>query len=228
MGRRITRDMFPGGTDENVLRRGDECDQRVITDILGIMDGEIDDTKNILQNPNAYSQHYIGHQRLFHTFSRDNEDEPYLYAGLCAADEGGNMHPRASQKVFIISQHHAEGDEWLAFNNRFARSLARNEFLRTGDIPILPHLYFPMFMIDHGFERDFGIEAGHIAMDQCDRVLLAVIDGRISDGMRADIDYAVMSLGLKPERLDFTMESAMKYVEETEDAADEERGRGQY
>lgn len=65
-------------------------------------------------------------------------------------------------------------------------------------------------------------------MDQCDRVLLAVIDGRISDGMRTDIDYAVMSLGLKPERLDFTMESAMKYVEETEDAADEERGRGQY
>jgi len=228
MGRRITRDMFPGGTDENVLRRGDECDQRVITDILGIMDGEIDDTKNILQNPNAYSQHYIGHQRLFHTFSRDNEDEPYLYAGLCAADEGGNMHPRASQKVFIISQHHAEGDEWLAFNNRFARSLARNEFLRTGDIPILPHLYFPMFMIDHGFERDFGIEAGHIAMDQCDRVLLAVIDGRISEGMRADIEYATLRLGLKPERLDFTERSAREYVRETEDAADEERGRSQH
>ena len=36
-----------------------------------------------------------------------------------------------------------------------------------------PHLYFPMFMIDHGFERDFGIEAGHIAMDQCDRVVLS-------------------------------------------------------
>lgn len=228
MGRRITRDMFPGGTDENVLRRGDECDQRVITDILGIMDGEIDDTKNILQNPNAYSQHYIGHQRLFHTFSRDNEDEPYLYAGLCAADDGGNMHPRASQKVFIISQHHAEGDEWLAFNNRFARSLARNEFLRTGDIPILPHLYFPMFMIDHGFERDFGIEAGHIAMDQCDRVLLAVIDGRISEGMRADIEYATLRLGLKPERLDFTERSAREYVRETEDAADEERGRSQH
>lgn len=29
MGRRITRDMFPGGTDENVLRRGDECDQQI-------------------------------------------------------------------------------------------------------------------------------------------------------------------------------------------------------
>ena len=130
--------------------------------------------------------------------------------------------------VFIISQYHAEGDEWLAFNNRFARSLARNEFLRTGDIPILPHLYFPMFMLDHGFESDFGIEAGHIAMEQCDRVLLAVIDGRISEGMRADIDYAVLRLGLKPERLDFTRESAAKYVEETEAATNEERVRGQY
>lgn len=228
MGRRITRDMFPGSTDENVLRRGDECDQRVIADILGIMDGEIDDTKNILQNPNAYSQHYIGQQRVFQTFSRDDENKPYHYAGLCAMGEAGNMHPKASQKVFIISQCHSEDADGRLFNNRFAKCLARNEFLRTGDIPILPHLYFPAFLLDSGYERDFGIEAGHIAMDQCDRVLLAVIDGRISDGMRTDIDYAVMSLGLKPERLDFTMESAMKYVEETEDAADEERGRGQY
>ena len=85
-----------------------------------------------------------------------------------------------------------------------------------------------MFMLDHGFERDFGIEAGHIAMDQCDRVVLAVIDGRISEGMRADIDYAVLHLSLKPERLDFTRESAAKYVEETEAAANEEWVRGQY
>lgn len=228
MGRRITRDMFPGGTDETVLRRNDECDQRVIADILGIMDGEIDDTKDILQNPNAYSQHYIGQQRLFQTFSRCNENKPYHCAGLCAIDEAGNMHPKASQKVFIISQHHAEDADGRLFNNRFARSLARNEFLQTGDIPILPHLYFPAFLLDSGYERDFGIEAGHIAMNQCDRILLAVIDGRISDGMRADIDYAVLTLGLNPKRVDFTKESAVKYVEETEDAADEERGRGQY
>lgn len=228
MGRRITRDMFPGGTDETVLRRNDECDQRVIADILGIMDGEIDDTKDILQNPNAYSQHYIGQQRLFQTFSRCNENKPYHYAGLCAIDEAGNMHPKASQKVFIISQHHAEDADGRLFNNRFARSLARNEFLQTGDIPILPHLYFPAFLLDSGYERDFGIAAGHIAMELCDRVLLAVIDGRISDGMRADIDYAVLTLGLNPKRVDFTKESAVKYVEETEDAADEERGRGQY
>ena len=43
-----------------------------------------------------------------------------------------------------------------------------------------------------------------------------------------DIDYAVLTLGLNPKRVDFTKESAVKYVEETEDAADEERGRGQY
>lgn len=228
MGRRITRDMFPGGTDENVLRRGDECDQRVIVDVLGIMDGEVDDTKAVLQNPNAYSQHYIGQQRIFQTFSRDSENEPYHYAGLCAMGEAGNMHPKASQKVFIISQCYSEDEKGRLFNNRFARSLARNEFLRTGDIPILPHLYFPAFLSDSGYERDFGIEAGHIAMDQCDRVLLAVIDGRISEGMRADIDYAVLHLSLKPERLDFTRESAAKYVEETEAAANEEWVRGQY
>lgn len=228
MGRRITRDMFPGGTDENVLRRGDECDQRVITDILGIMDGEIDDTQDILQNPNAYSQHFIGTVRLYQTFSRSSGNEPYEYCGLCALGESGNMHPKAAKKVFIISQFHADDAEGRLFNNRFARSLARNEFLSKGDIPIVPHLYFPAFMLDSGFERDFGIAAGHIAMELCDRVLLAVIDGRISEGMRADIDYAVLRLGLKPERLDFTRESAAKYVEETEAAANEERVRGQY
>ena len=46
--------------------------------------------------------------------------------------------------------------------------------------------------------------------------------------MRADIDYAVLHLSLKPERLDFTRESAAKYVEETEAAANEEWVRGQY
>lgn len=228
MGRRITRDMFPGGTDENVLRRGDECDQRVITDILGIMGGEVDDTQDILQNPNAYSQHFIGSVRLYQTFSRSNGNEPYEYCGLCAFGENGNMHPKAAQKVFIISQFHADDAEGRLFNNRFARSLARNEFLQTGDIPILPHLYFPAFLIDSGFERDFGIVAGHIAMELCDRVLLAVIDGRISEGMRADIEYATLRLGLKPERLDFTKQSAMEYVRETEDVADEERGRSQH
>jgi len=139
-----------------------------------------------------------------------------------------DIHPKAAQKVFIISQFHSEDADGRLFNNRFARCLARNEFLRTGDIPIVPHLYFPAFLIDSGFERDFGIEAGHIAMDQCDRVLLAVIDGKISSGMRADIDHATLRLGLKPERLDFTTESAVKYVEETEDAVNEERGRSQY
>lgn len=227
MGRRITHNMFPAGTDETVLRRGDECDQKVIRDILGMYE-ELDEQKTILQNENAYSQHYIGDTRLYQTFSRDSEDEPYRYSGLCAFGENGNMHPQAAQKVFIISQFRSEDADEQLFNSRFARCLARNEFLNTGDIPIVPHLYFPSFLADSGYERDYGIEAGHLFMEQCDRVLLAVIDGNISSGMRADIDHATLRLGLKPERLDFTKASAIKYVEETEDMAYEERSGSQH
>lgn len=219
MGRKITSDMFPGGTDERVLRRGDDVDMRIVSDILGLYEAEIDEDEGIIQNRKPFTEHFIGQTQLFHTFCRADENEPYHYAGLCAGGECGNMHPRASQMVFIISQFHAEDAAGLDFNARFARSLARNEFLKTADIPVLPHLYFPSFMLDSGFERDFGIEAGHILMDRCDRVILAVIDGNISQGMRADIDYAVSRLGLRPERLDFTRDQAEEYVRETEEAA---------
>ena len=215
MDRRLTADMFPGGIDERVLRRGDLCDRKVIESVLGLFEG-FDDEEDILKNPDAYTKRYIGNQQLLHTFYRREDGQGYRYAGMCPPGEQGNMHPEASQKVFIISQCHANDGEGIMFNLRFAEMIARNVFLKTGDIPIAPHIYFTAFLNDVGFERDFGIEAGHLFMRQCDRAVCAVIDGRISEGMRSDIDYATTELALEVEYLRFTKMQAMDYIEAME------------
>jgi hypothetical protein len=207
------------------VRRGDICCQRTIQDILGITD-EIEDTEeNILQDKNAAE--YLGDVRLFHTFVRDTKTSPYRYAGLCAAGEGGNMHPKGSRLTFIISQYHADTDEGTALNERFAAALARAVVSR-GDIPIAPHLYFTRFMVDFGIERDFGIEAGHLLMEKCDSVLIATIDGTISPGMRSDIEYATVKLGLDPKTIDFTRDGAVEFITETENDKYEERNRAEH
>lgn len=214
MDRRLTADMFPGGIDERVLHRGDLCDSKVIESVLGLINS-FDEEQDILQNEGAYSSHYIGDKQLFHTFYRRIGERGYRYAGLCPAGERNNMHPEKSQKVFIISQCHAEDRSGFQFNMKFAEALAREQFLTTGDIPIAPHIYFTTFLHDEGFERDFGIEAGHLFMRQCDRVICAVIDGRISAGMQEDIDYASIELALDVEYLHFTADEALKYVIES-------------
>lgn len=211
MDRRLTIDMFPGGImDERALRRGDLCDKTIIKDVLGIIE-DFDEGKAILQNKGAYTKHYIGGQRIYHTFCR-HEGEPYRYAGQCEYGKTTNLHPGASQNVFVISQYHADTWEEIAFNLMFAKMIARDIFLKTGDIPIVPHIYFTSFLNDEGFERDFGIEAGHIFMRTCDRAICAVIDGRISEGMRMDIDYATIELALDVEYMHFTKAQAADFI----------------
>ena len=227
MNRRLTHDMFPGGTDERVLKRGDICDRRIIQDILGTLEG-IDETEEILQNENAYSAHYLGETRLYQTFSRSTEKEPYRYAGLCARGESGNMHPTASKKVFIISQYHDEDPVKMNLNMRFAAAIARMVVCEFGDIPIAPHIYFPQFMVDAGKERDFGIEAGHLMMRLCDEAILATIEGRISEEMQTDLDYATVDLGLKPIHRNFREAEAVQFIEEMENDIHEEWSRAKH
>lgn len=227
--RRITMDSFGGvyGVDERVLRRGDECDQKVIQSILGIFN-EIDEQENILQNPQPISSHYIGDRKLFQTFSRDNEREPYRYAGLCEFQDNYNMRPETGRRTFIISQYHAEDSAQLLFNERFTKALARYLVKTYGDIPIAPHLYFPQFMEDTGIEREYGIEAGHLLMRACDSVIVATIDDRISEGMKADIEYATINLALHPDWKNFTQTEAEEFIAETENERYEERNRAEH
>ncbi len=227
MERRLTRDMFPGGTDERLMIRGDICDQGIIQDILGIYD-DLNTEENILQNKDAYSSHYIGNKRLYQTFSRKSGADPYHYAGLCAHGEDKNLHPSTGKKTYIISQYHGETEEEMDFNARFAQALAREIMLKHGDIPVAPHIYFTSFCADVGWERDFGIEAGHLMMNSCDSVIIAPIDGRISKGMASDIEYATINLGLTPMVREFTSEQAKIFVTEMERDKYEEWNRAEH
>lgn len=119
--------------------------------------------------------------------------------------------PRKAKKVFIISPFHAEHLKDQILNVTFARALARDAYL-SGLLPVVPHLYFPVFMQDNGDERRYGIEAGHMWMDGCGEAWLCVIDGRISDGMIQDMEYASDRLGITVLRRDWSRNEAMEYI----------------
>ena len=227
MERRLTKDMFPGGVDEKVLIRGDICDTSIIQDVLGTYE-EIDTEQNILQNKDAYSTHYIGSQRLYQTFSRTSGADPYHYAGLCPFGEDKNLHPSTGKRTYIISQYHGKTQEEMDFNARFAAAMARKIMKTYGDIPVAPHIYFTTFCADVGWERDFGIEAGHLMMRSCDSVLIAAIDQRLSEGMVSDIEYATLTLGITPKVHNFTREEAEIFVTEMENDKYEEWNRAKH
>ena len=128
-------------------------------------------------------------------------------------DKPGKKEPK---KIFIISPCHPNSTSEAEFNIRFAECIARDTWLKTGAIPIAPHLYFISFLVDMGAEREFGIEAGHTFMKHCDSAVCAIVDGNISNGMKRDLTYATDRLGLTVEFRHFTKKEALKFIMETE------------
>ena len=65
-------------------------------------------------------------------------------------------------------------------------------------------------------------------LKECGRMLVAVIDGKISEGMRREIEYAIYDLGIDPEYLFLTSEEADGLIRELrkKTAADEQSERG--
>lgn len=222
--RRLTFDMLGGNVREDIFRREDVTDEKVIQSMIGTYDEiEAHEDEGVIQNKDAYTSWWIGEIRLYQTFYRNAKDEPYRYAGLCEWGEKRNLHPRTGRRVFIISQFHAENEKDAVFNQSFAKALARAVYL-DGDMPVAPHLYFPVFLDDFGLERDWGIEAGHMLMDICDAAILATIDGHLSKGMEADLEYATEKCGLFPEKMAFSREAAEKFIRTETDAHEKRSG----
>ena len=68
----------------------------------------------------------------------------------------------------------------------------------SGDVPIVPHLYFPSFLDDNiPNERMTGIAMGLELMDMCDEVYVFGFD--ITEGMKFELDHAKETR--KPVRL---------------------------
>lgn len=234
MNRRITYDMMGGNVDERIFRRTDITDEQTIQSMVGSFE-DIDLIKSvyyapgttrkdgyIVQNEDAYSNYYVGDKKLYQTFYRENRMEPWQYAGLCEHGKHHNQSPRTAKRIFIISPFHGETLEEQNFNVDFTREIARTIYL-FGDLPVAPHLYFPIFMHDEGHERAWGIEAGHMLMDSCDEAWIYVIDGKVSEGMREDLEYATDHLALPVQKFTWTRTEAEEYLR-SENETDEWSG----
>lgn len=73
-------------------------------------------------------------------------------------------------------------------NTNLAMEYCKVIFNRN-NIPIAPHLYFPLFMNDNNKEvRELALELNKRLIDMCDYVV--VFGYVISEGMKIEIEYA--------------------------------------
>lgn len=88
------------------------------------------------------------------------------------------------KKIFICSPYRGRVEE----NKKNAVSYARITAM-SGDVPIVPHLYFPSFLDDNiPNERMTGLAMGLELMDICDEVY--VFGFEITEGMKFELDHA--------------------------------------
>jgi len=92
--------------------------------------------------------------------------------------------------VYVCSPYRGE----VVKNLNYTQECCRKVFSKN-DIPIAPHLYFPMFMNDNIEEvRELAFEINKRLIDMCD--CLCIFGSVISEGMQIEIDYA-NSIGKK-------------------------------
>ncbi len=194
----VTRNIreFTGG-DFTALRPGSFVDQETVRAVAGMPHKIFEDEDELVQGE-PLPQGRMGDMELRETFFRHSKTMPYMYMGLCEKGDKINRSPVKAARRFIVSQFHADDAGQLEFNIDFAKALAWLAYC-GGEFPVVPHLYFPQFISDDMHEREWGIQAGHCLMATCDRVVAAVISGHISSGMRSDIDFASLELGMMVE-----------------------------
>ena len=115
------------------------------------------------------------------------------------------------KKVYIISRYRAKTKRQQDFNTVVAQFFARETVL-SGKMPIVPHIYFTQFLDDEDEdERECGLGLGIHVLRQCDEFLLVVIDGIISEGMRAEI-AEVSRLGMPGRIITLTRKEFIQRV----------------
>ncbi len=94
--------------------------------------------------------------------------------------------------VYICSRYKPDENHSVGFHRAVAASACRtivNENIYN--VPIAPHLYFPQFMNDENpVERNAALAYGKHILNHCDCMKVIVVDGIISEGMKAEIEQA--------------------------------------
>lgn len=90
-------------------------------------------------------------------------------------------------RVYIISRYRAATEGEREFNRKVARYFAK-QVIYERKAPVAPHLFYTQFL-DDGIpdERECGLEFGLFDLRHSQEFLLVIIDGIVSEGMRAEI-----------------------------------------
>ena len=190
------------------MRVGDTVDSEIIMTFTGQDPEDLPDNAHMIQGD--YYSDTIGSIRLMETFTRESSLDAWVYVGLCEKGSVINKSPGEARRVFICSPY-AKDPEWSI---RFARAACCEAFT-NGCLPIAPHLYFTRFLHEDGdgYEREYGIAAGHELMRLCDEILVYAVDGYISAGMQSDIAFAINQLAMQPHIITMTRDEAEEYMD---------------
>lgn len=90
-------------------------------------------------------------------------------------------------KVYIISRYRADTYKQREFNKAVARYFCR-KVIDEGNIPVAPHIYYTQFLDDsYPYERDLGLRLALNELRGCQRFLMVIVDGEISEGMQGEL-----------------------------------------
>lgn len=207
--RKTLKDFEDNGFRTDFVKIGDQIDSGIMKVITGV---NPDNAEGMSVIQSKITNDILGKMKLYETVYK-REKGPYIYRGLCEKGRTLNRHPDSALPVFVCSPYREHDNLTTEFCEQLAIVAARQIF-EEGNLPVVPHLYFPRFLTDDGYERDYGIAAGHHVMRFCEKIEVYVIDDYISAGMASDIEYATEQLALQPVYHSFTYDSAHKFVEE--------------
>ena len=117
-------------------------------------------------------------------YNNEGYPDPTAYAALEIIEQEERALCAFSPIVYICSPYAGDIEANVATARRYSRFA-----VKTGFIPIAPHLLFPQFLNDlDPNERKLGLFLGNTLMSKCSEVW--VFGERISTGMEAEINQA--------------------------------------
>lgn len=193
------------GYPDDYLKTGDLIDYQLATFLTRTMD--IEDQTGAVQND--YYSSTCGNTGLRQTIYRKNKRTPWEYIGEATTDNPlENRAPAHARMVFVCSAYRNDDPKRMWTNVQRARTVCRM-IIKSGDLPVAPHLYFGKFLNDYKEEeRDLGVEYGLFLLDHCDRMLVIKNDvdedaPAISKGMTTEIEHAIEH-GMEPEYINIS------------------------
>lgn len=193
------------GCPEEYLKKGDKID----IELAHYLTDENEDLDSAGVRRSSHMSAMCGSLALRHTIER-GYGEPWTYCGECRLGSTRNRNPWHSKKVFVCSPYRSN-DIVKKFRNIELARKACMIIIGSGNFPVAPHLYFPVFLDDDNEDdRNIGIEYGIFLLDHCDEILVIydkedlastrptknaknAIYRTLTDGMREEVDHAVQN-----------------------------------